>query len=383
MISADLFADLGNQFVQLTLLDLLVFKGQSALSCLVLMCILEQTPSILLSPFAGQWIEQVGGRKWLMMVNMGKCLLLALLVFSLSRWIVFPAYLCLVIGTVFFYIGRLSLTPLLVPKDGLIGFNALNERVSLAGRVLGPCVIGWVVLKTGQGPALALAGLLFALSACLIYRLPRLEPVAQHHNKAADSPKRTPGPRPLFSAYRQPSIANHNLKVYFVIFGFVLLGGGVLNLGLPMFFKTNLGSTIADWGLIMSGFQAGSCLATFLLPRCSSTFRRQSMLSVAFLILGGAMIILGQLTTYIQIALLMILFGCIFTLTHIFLESLIQQNSPRACMARTISLLSTYRGACYLGTILTSALVLKIWGPHSLFLTGSVVMVSASFLAKR
>jgi len=38
------------------------------------------------------------------------------------------------------------------------------------------------------------------------------------------------------------------------------------------------------------------------------------------------MAILGHLTTYIQIALLMILFGCGLTLTHIFLESLIQQS---------------------------------------------------------
>ncbi|MCK4390800.1 MAG: MFS transporter [Desulfobacterales bacterium] len=95
--------------------------------------------------------------------------------------------------------------------------------------------------------------------------------------------------------------------------------------GLPIFFKTNFAKNIADWGLILSGFQAGSCLATFLLPRRSSSFRQETIFSVTFLILGGAMALLGYLTTHIQIALLMILLGCGFTFIHVFLESLIQQ----------------------------------------------------------
>lgn len=377
IISSDLLSDLGNQFVQLTLLDLLIFKGERALSNLVVLCVLEQAPSIFLSPFAGPWIDRTGGRKWLIIVNLSKSFLIGILAFKSYLWVIFPCYLCLIIGSLFFYIGRLSLTPMLIPKDELISFNSLNERVSLAGRIFGPWLIGWIVLKTGQGVALGLAGLLFTLSACSIYGLPKL---LQPARGAANHLRRSEGLRPLLFKYTEPLRDNHNLKAYFIIFGFLLLGGGVLNLGLPIFFKTHFGRNIADWGLILSGFQAGSCVATFLLPRCSSTFRCQTILAFTFLILGGGMAVLGQLTTYIQVALLMILFGCGFTLMHIFLESLIQQNSPRAHMGKTISLLSTYKGACYLGTILSSALVLKIWGPQSLLLICSLIMVSASFV---
>ena len=416
IISAELLSDLGNQFVQLTLLDLLIFKGESALSNLLLMCVLQQAPSIFLSPFAGLWIDRVGGRKWLIIVNLSKCLLVGVIVFKSYLWVIFPAYLCFIIGSLFFHIGRLSLTPMLIPKDEIVSFNSLNERVSLAGSIFGPWLIGWIVLKTSEGVAFALAGLLLALSACSVYGLPKLGRVNTPTLPSPPGPD--PGPdrvfkgnslfrggraragfkgeglgggekrqsnglRHLLLKYKEPLRGNHNLKGYFLIFGFVLLGGGVLNIGLPIFFKTNFGKDIADWGLILSGFQAGSCLATFLLPRWSSTFRHQTILTLTFLTLGGGMAILGQLTTHIQIAILMILFGCGFTLIHIFLESLIQQNSPKAHMGKTISLLTTYKGACYLGTILISALVLKIWGPQSLLLICSFIMVSASFLANR
>ena len=361
------------------------------------MCVLEQAPSIFLSPFAGLWIDRVGGRKWLTIVNLSKCFLVGLLALKSYLWVIFPAYLCFIIGSLFFHIGRLSLTPMLIPKDELISFNSLNERISLAGRIFGPWLIGWIVLKTGQGVALGLAGLLFTLSACSIYGLPKLgqvttptlpapfkgEGLGGGEKRKWGKKRQSGGLRRLLFNWREPFLGNHNVKAYFLVFAFVLLGGGVLNIGLPILFKTNFGRDIAGWGLILSGFQAGSCLATFLLPRCSSTFTYQTIVTFTFLILGGAMAILGQLTTYIQIALLMILFGCGFTLMHIFLESLIQQNSPKAHMAKTISLLTTYRGACYLGTTLTSALVLKIWGPQPLLLTGSLIMVSASLLAKR
>lgn len=377
IIWADLLSDLGNQFVQLTLLDLLIFRGENALSSLLVMCVIEQAPSIFLGPFAGLWIDRMGGRRWLLLVIPSKCLLVYLLIFQSDVWVIFPAYLCLIICSLFFNIGRLSLIPMLIPKDGLISFNSLNERVSLSGRIFGPWLIGWIVLKTGQGVALGLAGLLFTFSALAVYGLPKY---GQHASRAIPDPGKGQGLRPLVFTYREPFRDNPRLKAYFMIFGFVLLGGGVLNLGLPIFFKTRFGRDIADWGLILSGFQAGSCLATFLLPRCSTTFGRQTILAFTFLTMGVAMALFGQLTTYIQMVLLMILLGCGFTLMHIFLESLIQQNSTKAQMGKTMSLLLAYRGACYLGTIFCSALVIKIWGVQFLLLTGSLFMVLASFL---
>lgn len=379
IISAELLADLGNQFVALTLLDLLIFKGECALSNLVLICLIEQTPSIFLSPLAGLWIDRVGARKWILIVNVGKSLLVGLLALMSSRWIIFPAYLCFIIGSLFFYMGRLSVTRMVIARTEIISFNSLNERVSLSASVLGPWLIGWIVFKTGQGVALGFAGVLFGLSACAICGLPKVCEVPERSSHGAKGDNIL---RHLLIRCREPFEGNHSLKPYFLIFGFVLLGGGVLNIGLPILFKTNFGKNIADWGLIMSGFQAGACLATFLLPRWSARLKQETILSLTFLILAGAMATLGHLSTHIQIALLMVLFGCGLTLIHVFLESLIQQNSPKVHIGKTMALLTTYRGACYLGTILSSALILKVWGPQPLLFVGSLLMVCASLLAR-
>ncbi|MDY6838760.1 MAG: MFS transporter [Thermodesulfobacteriota bacterium] len=380
IILADLLSDLGNQFVGFTLLDLLFFKGEKGLSNLLAMCLIEQAPSVCLSPLAGLWIDRVGAKTWLFLVSGGKCLLVGALVFVSSRYLVFTVYLLLIIGSLFFYIGRLSLVPVLIPKDELIPFNAVNERVSLAGRILGPLLISCIVLETGPAMSLGFGGLLFTLSAFLVWRLPD---TVSGTERSVYGPFRRHGLRPLVVDFMEPFRGNPKLKACFATFGFVLAGGGMLYLGVPVLCKTQLGKDIADWGLLLSAFQAGACVSTFLLPRYGSAVRRRTLLSFNFLLLAGAIATLSQLRTLVQIALLMSLLGCGFTFMHVFLESLIQKYSPKACIGKTISVLSTYRGLCYLGSIFGSAMVLRIWSPQSLFFTASALMVSAGVITTR
>lgn len=86
LIWADLFSDLGNQFVQLTLFDKLVFQRESAMSNLLVMCMIEQGPSIFLSPLAGLCIDRFGERKLLILVNIIKYPLVGVLVFISCRF---------------------------------------------------------------------------------------------------------------------------------------------------------------------------------------------------------------------------------------------------------------------------------------------------------
>ena len=165
--------------------------------------------------------------------------------------------------------------------------------------------------------------------------------------------------------------------------GFLLVGGGILNFGLPLLFKQRLGGDISQWGVIISAFQAGSFLASFLLPRLLKTVFSKKMRAFVFLVLGAAMYALTLSTSHIQMALLMVIFGCGFTLLHIFWESLIQQYSLQPHLGKTMSLLSAYKGVCYLGTILCGAVVIKFGACRLLLLLGALLMGSAALPAHR
>ncbi|MGD8893963.1 MAG: MFS transporter [Desulfobacterales bacterium] len=380
IIAAELLSDLGNQFVQLTLLDILILKENNAGSNLLTMYFLELAPSIFLSSFAGLWIDRIGAKNWLIIINLAKCAIIGMFIYCSSLWVILLIYLGHIICSLFFNIGRLTLSPIIISEDKLISFNALIERISLGGRVLGPFPIGWVILNTNHKIAFGIAGILFMLSTCSLFGLTVFGQVFQQEDEGY---KHIKNQRSILSNFYAPFKVNPYLKSYFAFFGVILMGGGIINFGFPLFFKTHVGENIADWGIVLSGFQAGSCVATFLLPRFSNIFRQQTLIFSTFFIIGGSIAILCQLTTYIQMVLLMVPLGFGFTLMHIYIESHIQKNTPKSLLGKTISVLSVYKGVCYLGTIFGSAFIVKLSSPKSLLLVGSLVMLSASFIIKR
>jgi len=296
IIAADFFTDMGKQFVCFTLLDLLVFQSKNPLNNLVLMSLIHHGPSIFLSPFAGIGIDRIGARRWLTCMLFFKSLVVAVLVFTASGWGVFPVYLGFITLSLFFTIGLQSLVPAIIPKDRIFFFNTLNERVAIFGGIMAPWLIGLTIAKTGQKSALVLAGLFFALAVGVLFFLPKQRQTA---NPRAAYQRRKQARHNLFSGYRSIFRTNPGLEPCFFVLGFVLVGGGILNFCLPLLFKQRLGGDIFQWGVIISAFQAGSFLATLLLPRLLFAVRLKAMQSFGFLALGAAMSALLLVTNYI------------------------------------------------------------------------------------
>jgi len=378
IIAADFWADFGKRFVSLTLFDLLIFKEGDCLSNLLWLSAVEQAPSILLSPFAGLLVDRIGLHRCLAGTLVFKCLLVAALVFSVLPKAVIAVYLLFICASLFFTIGRLTIIPLLVPGNRLISFNALNERVAIAGAVASPFIVGWTITQIGKRAALGMAGLLFLIAICAVVMLPKNAPVLE---SGTIPNSKTQNRRNLFSAYRVIFNNNYNLGIYFIMLGFVLLGGGILNFSLPLLFKDRFGGDISQWGFLMSLYQAGAFLSTLLL-RWSAAFCLRRALIVCFFTLSAAMAVLGKFTPPFQLSWLMILFGCGFTFMYVLFESLIQKNSPAPHAGKILSALMVLRGTCYLGGILGSVLVLKLLDTGSLLLVGALLMLAASMLVK-
>lgn len=379
IIAADFWADLGKRFVSLTLFDLLIFKGGDCLSNLLWLSTVEQAPSIFLSPFAGLLVDRIGSGRLLAGALICKCVLAAALIFSVLPKAVITIYLLFICASLFFTIGRLTIIPLLVPGNRLISFNALNERVAIAGAVASPFIVGWTISQIGKRAALGMAGLLFLIAICTVVMLPKNAPVLE----SGTIPNcKTQNRRNWFSAYRVIFNNNYNLGTYFIVLGLVLLGGGILNFSLPLLFKDRFGGDISQWGFIMSLYQAGAFLSTLLLGCSAALSLRRALIIVTFVTLSAAMATLGKLTPPFQLSWLMVLFGCGFTFIHVLFESLIQKNSPAHHVGKIVSALLFLRGTCYFVGILGSVLVLKLLDAGSLLMVGALLLVAASMLVK-
>lgn len=381
IITADLSADIGNLFVSLALIDLLVFQGQNAVSSLVLLCVFEQLPAIFLSSLAGKGIDRFGAKNWLVLVTAAKGLLVFAFMLASGRSAVLSIYLLFLVGSLFFAIGRLSLVPLIVPRPRLVAFNSLNERVAIAGAVAAPWIIGLVLVRQPRSVAMGIAALFFIASVVLIRGIRVKPPVAERAKKIPPFPEKEHWG--MLSSCRRLFSAAPAMGPTFLLLGFAIAGGGVLTIGLPLYFKATIQGNIAGWGLIMSAFQAGAFFSTILLPRLEGALRQGTTVSVFFLILAAGMYLLTIAVTEIQIALLMFLFGAGFTMILIFCESRIQQCCPEEMMGRAMSLLATFKGICYLASVSAGALVSILWDARSFLIIGALFVAAAAFVPRK
>ena len=256
----------------------------------------------------------------------------------------------------------------------MIAFNALNERVALFGQVLGPFFIGSLIAFYGNGIALFLSGLLFFLSAAAFTLLPSTE-------TSGGVPETGAGRRKDGVSWTSTGLSGDRkslMVLCFAILGVVLFAGGMQCLGLPALFKASFEKGIADWGVVMSCFQAGACLATFLLSRVFSLVGYRTMLIGMVLGIGAALFALGFARTATETAAIMFVSGCCSTFIHILLESLIQQASPAARVTGVMALLNAYKGAVYLGAMMLTALCIAWRGPATLFIGGAVVFLAVA-----
>lgn len=376
LILADLTADLGNHLVGMTLLDVLVFRGDTPVYSMLLMGLVNQLPAILFSWLAGARIDRIGPIAWLTRVNISKCLLILSLIWVVNRWPLFLFYLGFVLASTFFAIGRLALVPAVIPQQHLLAFNALNERVVLIGAVIAPWLMAKMVETCGSQTALALAIVFFLLSNQFLSRIE-----IQTRFVVPAQSNRNVHPNRLRFAERYSALFrnNHSLRICFFLFGFVLIGGGVFNFCLPLIAKTQVEINIAQWGLMMGAYQAGAIVAGFFLSRAVKAFGRIRLVKTVYLLAGLAMVLFICATGKWQMVILMVVAGMALTSLHIVWESAIQQASPAGLRGRVMSLLSAFKGLCLLAGIITSA-VLSVWINFETALAMGAAVFMAAFL---
>src|SRR5215212_2790940 len=138
-------------------------------------------PALLFGFVAGVWIDRLRRRPILMVADIGRALLLAVIplaaIFdSLHLPLLYLIAFTTGTLTIFFDIAYLSFVPSLVRSDDLLEANVkVNFSLSLAG-VLGPGIAGLLVQLIAAPFAVALDALSFLISALFIRGIARDEP---------------------------------------------------------------------------------------------------------------------------------------------------------------------------------------------------------------
>jgi MFS family permease len=298
------------------------------------LALLANTAPRLLGPLAGALADRVERRRLMTACQLAQGLVMAVLAALPAA---LPTLLALsavagLLATVFGPAAR-SATPRLVDQQDLGRANAMLGTALNLQVVLGPALGGLLVAHGGPRTAFAVDAVSFAVSAALLWRLPRLRADRRGQRSPgllADTLTglayiaRTPGPRAL-------------------VLGLLLLVSfaAVDNVALVFLVRDTLGGDVRDYGAVQAAYGLGMLAASVTVTRAFARRSPLALLAAGIVATGAGTLLTGLAPAAGMAAAWQALAGSGNAVENIANDTAVQQLVPRHLLGRVFGATGT------------------------------------------
>ncbi|MFF5981741.1 MFS transporter [Streptomyces olindensis] len=344
-----------------------------------------QAPILLLSLFAGAWVDRWRTRTTMVLTDAGRALALgAAALAGLLGWLGLPALFVLAFAvgalSVFFDVAYQASLVRLVERDQLVRGNSALEGSRSAAQIGGPALGGALVSLLSAPLAAASGALFFALSFLSIRRIRRAEPVPERPEHAPRVWRRIhEGLRFVAgdAALRTVCLASAAFQFSLAAVTTVYL------LFLPR--ELHLSGTVV--GLALTAAGPGALLGSLLAARLPGRFGHGAVLVCAAAVGDGAFLWVPALRDSSAVTVPALLaagfvFGCGGQLVNVTVMAVRQAVTPDGMQGRAAATLTFVgMGMTPLGS-LTGGFLAEEWGLRtSLLVTAAGMMLSPVIIA--
>jgi MFS family permease len=164
-------SDIGDALTSLTLL-IVVTRLTGSTAALAAMAIALAVPAIVVGPIAGVFVDRWDRRRVMLASDLIRSVLVLgfILVASTDRlWLMYVIAIAHATVGTFFTPSRMALIPRIVPREGLMAANSLNQMTRVLAAVFGSALAGFIVgIADVSWPAFTVDALTFLLSFGLV-----------------------------------------------------------------------------------------------------------------------------------------------------------------------------------------------------------------------
>ncbi|WP_443045975.1 MFS transporter [Streptomyces sp. GQFP] len=344
-----------------------------------------QAPILLLSLFAGAWVDRWRVRTVMVLADLGRTLALgaaavAALFGRLSLSTLFVVVFAVGALSVFFDVAYQTSLVRLVKRDQLVRGNSALEGSRSAAQIGGPALGGALVSLLSAPIAAASSALLFALSSLSIRRIRRIESIPEHSERPPQVWRRIhEGLRFVVgdTSLRTVCLASAAFQFSFAAMMTVYL------LFLPRELHLS-GTTI---GLALAATGPGAFLGSVLAARLPSRFGYGAVLVAAAALGDGAFLWVPALhgssaVTVSALLAVSFVFGTGGQLVNVTVMAVRQAVTPDGMQGRAAATITCVgMGLTPLGSLL-GGLLSEAWGLRtSLLVTAAAMMLSPVVMA--
>ncbi len=288
-------------------LTVLVFSLTNSTSAVSLLVLTFLVPAVLFSAVAGVYVDRLDRRLILIVTNLLRAAMFALLFFVGDNLIVILVLNALISTvTTFFAPAEAAMIPVLVKRSQLLAANGiftvtLNAAFALGFALLGPLVVN---LTSPQFLLLVVAAF-YLLAMVLTITLPPVPPkVAEPHGLAVH--EASAAAASTFGQLRE-GIAfirdNHNVTWSLIYLGITASLIGVLGVVGPAFASQALGLSPKDFVVIVLPLGIGVVVGILLLNAYGKLIPRRRSIEAGLILLGiflGLLSAAGPITRFLQ-----------------------------------------------------------------------------------
>jgi predicted MFS family arabinose efflux permease len=346
--------------------------GSAALLGIVLAC--YGVPRTVLIPVGGILADKIGPRTLMMLADLGRCVLVAVLAFLAARHnasliALGPTAALIGAGEGLFLPASYSILPALLDGERLGAGNALSSAAVQAGSLLGPSLGGALVAITGASTAaFAIDAVSFAVSALTLtlIRPPASEPVP-----APEASAPAPQQNVLKLLYRWRPMR----VILLVTIVANLAGGGMSEVALPSLAHARWGA--GGYGALLACFAAGALIGTLGATRTTRLARPAIFISVLFMVnaLADAMIPFAGGQAGAAIAFFVA--GATNGMANVVAITMVQKAIPPALIGRIIGVVMLCSLGSFPLSVAVTGLLVRHFGPVPFFPVAGTMLALA------
>jgi MFS family permease len=378
---AQAISDIGDGMTYLALY-LLVLDLTASTAAIALISILVAVPPVTIGLFAGAYADRLDRRRIMLASDtLRAALVLSLVVFGgpATLPVVFVlAFLQAVVGT-FFSPARAALVPRVVPPEGLLAANTLNQVSRVVGNVVGVAFTGAVAGAAGVvWPAFVLDALTFLASVAIVFTVSR---EAGRIQDDAASAARERGLRGSVADGLRVIGRSRPLVATLGGVAVTMLGLGAINVLFVPFVFRDLGANPAWAGPIEGAQSLSMVLASGLVVGLSARFRVSSLFVGG---LVGVAVCVGALAFAANVWMVlgaMFAVGWFVTPVHATTMTIVQQSTTDAVRGRVSGALNAVIQTATIVSMAAAGILAAVVGVRLVFLAGGIIAGLAALLA--
>jgi MFS family permease len=360
----------------------LVYRLTGSALLLGLVGFVGQIPTFLLAPFAGVWVDRLDRRNvllWTQALAAVQSLLLAALTLSkritIHEILILSAFQGLI--NAFDMPGRQAfMVQMVEQRQDLGNAIAINSSMVNMARLVGPSLAGLVIAGFGEGYCFLIDGLsYFAVIASLA--LMQVKPLPGRGGPVSSMATQLKEGWLYVSRFAP-------VRTILLLFALVSLMGIPYVVLMPIFAAQVLHGGPHTLGLLMGASGVGALISALSLAVRKTVLGLGRMIPIAAISFGAGLILFG-LSRVLWLSLFMMLFTGFGMMQGMAASNtIIQTVVPEDRRGRVMSYYTmAFVGMAPFGSLLAGGLAHKLGAPHTVIITGTVVILGGLWFATR